>query len=47
MRQFPTLSATTLKAINTVGQWLAQNDFGETIAVQSDCIILALSLIHI
>ncbi|HEB0857179.1 TPA: YdcF family protein [Citrobacter braakii] len=41
MRQFPTLSATTLKAINTVGQWLAQNDFGETIAVQSDCVILA------
>ena len=25
MSQFPTLSATTLAAINTVGRWLAQN----------------------
>lgn len=30
MSQFPTLSATTLAAINTVGQWLAQSDFTGT-----------------
>jgi hypothetical protein len=41
MRQFPPLSATTLAAINTVGQWLAQNDFAENITVQTDCVILA------
>lgn len=29
MRQFPPLSSTTLAAINTVGRWLAQNDFAE------------------
>ncbi|MFV9372878.1 YdcF family protein, partial [Raoultella ornithinolytica] len=36
MSQFPTLSATTLAAINTVGRWLAQNDFTGNITVQSD-----------
>ena len=41
MSQFPTLSATTLAAINTVGRWLAQNDFTGNISVQSDCVILA------
>nr|EIP1105383.1 YdcF family protein [Citrobacter freundii] len=41
MSQFPTLSATTLAAINTVGRWLAQNDFTGNITVQSDCVILA------
>ena len=41
MSQFPTLSATTLAAINTVGQWLAQSDFTGDITVQSDCVILA------
>ncbi|EMG1269531.1 YdcF family protein [Citrobacter freundii] len=41
MRQFPPLSASTLAAINTVGQWLAQNDFAENITVQTDCVILA------
>ncbi|AWS96855.1 YdcF family protein [Citrobacter werkmanii] len=41
MSQFPTLSATTLAAINTVGQWLAQSDFTGGITVQSDCVILA------
>ncbi|WP_297716308.1 YdcF family protein [uncultured Citrobacter sp.] len=41
MRQFPPLSASTLTAINTVGQWLAQNDFAENITVQADCVILA------
>lgn len=41
MRQFPSLSVTTLEAINTVGRWLAQNDIGEEGAVPSDCVILA------
>ena len=41
MRPFPSLSVTTLEAINTVGRWLAQNDIGEEIAVPSDCVILA------
>lgn len=41
MRQFPGLSVATLAAINTVGQWLAQSDFVDNIAVQSDCVILA------
>lgn len=41
MSQFPILSAATLAAINTVGRWLAQNDFMENITVQSDCVILA------
>lgn len=41
MSQLPTLSATTLAAINTVGRWLAQNDFTGNITVQSDCVILA------
>ena len=36
MSQFPILSAATLAAINTVGRWLAQNDF-----MESDCVILA------
>lgn len=26
-KQFPVLSGATLLAVNTVGQWLAQNDF--------------------
>ncbi|MDM3324422.1 YdcF family protein [Citrobacter sp. Cb080] len=41
MSQFPTLSATTLAAINTVGRWLTQNDFTGNITVRSDCVILA------
>lgn len=41
MRQFPTLSAPTLAAINTVGQWLAQSDFVDHAAIQADCVVLA------
>ncbi|MBS6488067.1 MAG: YdcF family protein, partial [Citrobacter freundii] len=41
MCAFPALSDATLAAINTVGRWLAQNDFMENITVQSDCVILA------
>lgn len=28
---FPALSAETLLAVNTVGQWLAQNDFANNL----------------
>lgn len=41
MGQFPALSDATLLAINTVGQWLAQNDFVNSTPVQADCVILA------
>lgn len=40
--RFPTLPETTLAAVNTLGQWLAQNDFaGKPHPVQADAIILA------
>lgn len=40
--RFPTLPDTTLAAVNTLGQWLALNDFaGKPHPVQADCIILA------
>ncbi|POT55227.1 hypothetical protein C3432_23345 [Citrobacter amalonaticus] len=41
MRQFPTLSDTTIKAINTVGRWLAQDDFSGEAPYPADCVILA------
>lgn len=41
MGQFPALSEATLLAINTVGQWLAQNDFVNSTPVQTDCVVLA------
>ncbi|AGR58863.1 YdcF family protein [Salmonella bongori] len=41
MRQFPVLSGRTLFAVNTVGQWLAQNDFSGEQPYSSDCVILA------
>lgn len=41
MQPFPRLSATTLEAINTVGQWLAQDDFCAGPAYPADCVVLA------
>lgn len=41
MRQFPPLSEVTLQAVNTVGQWLAQNDFSAEEPFQADCVVLA------
>ena len=41
MQPFPRLSATTLEAINTVGQWLAQDDFCGGPAYPADCVVLA------
>lgn len=38
---FPALSAATLLAVNTVGQWLAQNDFSGEQPYSSDCVVLA------
>lgn len=38
---FPALSAETLLAVNTVGQWLAQNDFSGEQPYSSDCVVLA------
>lgn len=38
---FPVLSAETLLAVNTVGQWLAQNDFSGEQPYSSDCVVLA------
>lgn len=38
---FPALSAETLLAVNTVGQWLAQNDFSGEQSYSSDCVVLA------
>ncbi|ECG8590115.1 YdcF family protein [Salmonella enterica subsp. salamae] len=40
-RPFPVLSGTTLQAVNTVGQWLAQNDFPDEQPYPSDCVVLA------
>lgn len=39
--QFPALSGTTLQAVNTVGKWLAQNDFPGEQPYPSDCVVLA------
>lgn len=40
--RFPTLPETTLTAVNTLGQWLALNDFaGKPHPVHADCVILA------
>ncbi len=36
---FPALSAETLLAVNTVGQWLAQNDFSGEQPYSSDCVV--------
>lgn len=41
MQPFPTLSATTVEAINTVGQWLAQDDFSSGSVCPADCVVLA------
>lgn len=41
MQPFPKLSATTLEAINTVGQWLAQDDFCGGAAYPADGVVLA------
>lgn len=38
---FPTLSATTIDAINVIGRWLAQDDFSGGVPYQADCVILA------
>ncbi|ENS4278332.1 YdcF family protein [Salmonella enterica] len=40
-KSFPALSGATLLAVNTVGQWLAQNDFSDEQSCSSDCVILA------
>ncbi|EDS6651126.1 YdcF family protein, partial [Salmonella enterica subsp. arizonae] len=40
-KSFPALSGATLLAVNTVGQWLAQNDFSGEQSCSSDCVILA------
>lgn len=36
---FPALSAETLLAVNTVGQWLAQNDFPANNLIRPDCVV--------
>ena len=41
MQPFPTLSATTVEAINTLGQWLAQDDFCGEADRPADCVVLA------
>lgn len=38
---FPTLSASTIDAINVIGRWLAQDDFSGEAPYQADCVILA------
>lgn len=38
-KPFPALSGATLLAVNTVGQWLAQNDFPANSPVRPDCVI--------
>lgn len=40
-KPFPVLSGATLLAVNTVGQWLAQNDFSGEQPYSSDCVVLA------
>ncbi|EIU9256719.1 YdcF family protein, partial [Salmonella enterica] len=39
--QFPVLTGATLQAVNTVGQWLAQNDFSGEQPYPADCVVLA------
>ena len=41
MRPFPALSSATLEAANTLGHWLAQNDFSGDAPYQADCVVLA------
>lgn len=41
MQPFPILSDASLEAINTVGQWLAQDDFCGGPACPADCVVLA------
>lgn len=41
MQPFPKISATSLEAINTVGHWLAQDDFNGGAAYPADCVVLA------
>ncbi|HFZ8993390.1 TPA: YdcF family protein [Citrobacter freundii] len=40
-RQFPALSAATLQAANTLGRWLAQDDFSGETPYRVDCVVLA------
>lgn len=40
--RFPSLPEKTLAAVNTLGRWLAQNEFeGKPLPAQADCIVLA------
>lgn len=42
MTRFPILPEKTLKAVNVLGRWLAQNEFdGKPLPGQADCIVLA------
>lgn len=41
MRTFLNISDASLEAINTVGQWLAQDDFHGGAAYPADCVVLA------
>lgn len=41
MQPLPKLSDASLEAINTLGQWLAQDDFHGEAAYPADCVVLA------